>query len=154
MIYVQKYRVVQNLPWRRNPAPLRALTAYVAGCPSPQKTAPKSAETVKRRSNDERSRRRAQKKQASLPRTCAKNARCAAGTLATNCRLQRKRGQLPPHHAGRDTVQASNTSGASAMVATMTALMVCRRFSASSKAMLRGDSKTSSLTSMHSMPKR
>jgi len=63
-------------------------------------------------------------------------------------------GQLPPHHAGRDTVQASNTRGASAMVATMTALMVCRRFSASSKAILLGDSKTSSLTSMHSMPKR
>ena len=39
-----------------------------------------------------------------------------------------------------------------ARVATMTALMVCMRFSAWSKAALRGDSKTSSVTSRPSMP--
>ena len=40
----------------------------------------------------------------------------------------------------------------SARLAAMTALMVCRRFSASSKTMERGPSKTSSVTSMQSMP--
>ena len=39
-----------------------------------------------------------------------------------------------------------------ASVAAMTALMVCIRFSASSKTMERGDSNTSSVTSIQSMP--
>ena len=42
----------------------------------------------------------------------------------------------------------------SGMVATSTALIVCIRFSAWSKTIEAGDSKTSSVTSMQSMPKR